>query len=218
MAKKTTLPNMEVKKKPRKRRKPMSEEQKIKAAERLAAAREKRQANNPPAYANVNARVNDQPDDYPLSRKNVMDWIKTNKEELKEARAAVRQKVKGAEARESHVSGYIRNMEKYLRDGDWPDMFYGRNQENKVRNRCIALSYHWTGPNKGMPKRDVGTFYPDICTVWEQDMYEQYEYVGYSRYIGDSVATKKTKSKKPSGEPASKTDAVLRKNIKKRTK
>ena len=49
-------------------------------------------------------------------------------------------------------------------------------------------------------------------------IYEQYEYVGYSRYIGDSVATKKTKSKKPSGEPASKTDAVLRKNIKKRTK
>ena len=214
VAKKATLPNMEVKKKTRKRRKPMSAEQKAKAVERLAAAREKRQAANPPAYANVHESVNDQPDDYPLSRKNVMDWIKTNKEELKEARAAVRQKVKGAEARESHIAGYIRNMEKYLRDGDWPDMFYGRNQENKVRNRCVALAYHWYGPNKGMPKRDVGTFYPDICTVWEQDMYEQ---EGYDK-PEPQEPVKKTRRKKTDDGPASKTDAVLRKNIKKRTK
>ena len=214
MAKKATLPNMEVKKKPRKRRKPMSEEQKIKAAERLAAAREKRQANNPPAYANVNARVNDQPDDYPLSRKNVMDWIKTNKEELKEARAAVRQKVKGAEARESRVSGYLRNMEKYLRGGDWVDMFYGRNQEHVARRTCVALSYHWYGPNKGYPKRDVGTFYPDLNLVWEESMYEE---EGYQTNTTQEPVKQKRRKKTVEG-PASKTDAVLRKNIKKRTK
>ena len=43
MAEKATLPGVEVKKKPRKQRKPMSAEQKAKAVERLAAAREKRQ-------------------------------------------------------------------------------------------------------------------------------------------------------------------------------
>lgn len=216
MAKKATLPGVEVKKKPRKRRKPMSEEQKTKAAERLAAAREKRQKANPPTYANVHKSVNDMPDDYPLSRKNVMDWIKTNKEEMKEIKAAIRRKEKGAEAKLSSVSGYVRNMEKYLRDGDWPDMFYGKNQDKKVRNRCVALAYHWYGPNKGMPKRDVGTFYPDISCVWEESMYEQ---EGYNKLEPQERSPVKQKRRKKTVDgPSSKTDEVLRKNIKKRTK
>jgi hypothetical protein len=93
-------------------------------------------------------------------------------------------------------------------------MFYGRNQENKVRNRCVALAYHWYGPNKGMPKRDVGTFYPDISCVWEESMYEQEDY----NKPKPQEPVKKTRRKKTDGGPASKTDAVLRKNIKKRTK
>lgn len=214
MAKKATLPGVVAKKKPRKQRKPMSAEQKAKAVERLAAAREKRQAANPPAYTNVHESVNAKPDDYPLSRKNVMDWIRTNKEELKELKAAERRKEKGSEARLSSVSGYVRNMEKYLRDGDWPDMFYGRNQENRIRNRCVALAYHWTGPNKGMPKRDVGTFYPDISTVWEESMYEE---EGYDK-PEPQEPVKQKRRKNTVEEPSSKTDAVLRKNIKKRAK
>ena len=214
MAEKATLPGVEVKKKPRKQRKPMSAEQKAKAVERLAAAREKRQEANPPSYTSVHSSVNAKPDDHPLSRKNVMDWIKTNKEELKEARVSVRRKEKGAEARESRVSGYIRNMEKYLRDGDWCDMFYGRNQENIARRTCMALSYYWYGPNKGYPKRDVGTFYPDLGLVWEERMDEE---GGYHTNTTQEPVKQKRRKKTVEG-PASKTDAVLRKNIKKRTK
>jgi len=214
VAKKATLPGVEVKKKLRKKRKPMNAEQKAKAVERLAAAREKRQEANPPSYTNVHPSVNAKPDDHPLSRKNVMDWIKTNKEELKEARASVRRKEKGAEAREYLVSGYLRNMEKYLRGGDWVDMFYGRNQEHVARRTCVALSYHWYGPNKGYPKRDVGTFYPDLNLVWEESMYEE---EGYQTNTSQEPV-KKTRRKKTDDGPASKTDAVLRKNIKKRTK
>ena len=214
-AKKATLPGCSAVKKTRKRRKPMSAEQKAKATERLAVAREKRQKANPPTYANVHKSVNDMPDDYPLSRKNVMDWIKTNKEELKELKAAVRRKEKGSEAKLSSVSGYVRNMEKYLRDGDWPDMFYGRNQENKVRNRCVALAYHWYGPNKGMPKRDVGTFYPDLALVWEQEMYEQ---EGYESHVSVEPVKKTRKTRKKKDEPSSKTDKILAKNIKRLAK
>ena len=63
-------------------------------------------------------------------------------------------------------------MKSYLKHGDWVDMFYGEYQEKKVRNRCVALGYYWTGPKKGLAKRDVGTFYPDLGMVWEQGMEE----------------------------------------------
>jgi len=219
-SKKATLPGCGKVKKPRKRRKPMSAEQKAKAAERLAAAREKRQKANPPSYANVHESVKALDDDHPVSRKNVMEWIKINKEQLKELRAAARRKEKGAEARLSSIAGYVRNMEKYLRDGDWVDIFYGKDQENVVGRRCKALAYHWYGPNKGMPKRDVGTFYPDIAVIWERDMYEQEGYVGYSgeNYVPIESTKKTRKTRKKKDEPSSKTDKVLSENIKKLAK
>jgi hypothetical protein len=49
-------------------------------------------------------------------------------------------------------------------------MFYGEYQEKKIRSRNVALGYYWYGPNIGKPKRDVGTFYPDLGMVWEKDM------------------------------------------------
>ena len=57
----------------------MTEEQKIAAAERLREAREKRLRENPPKYANIHPEVLAKPDDHPLSRKNVVSWIKTQK-------------------------------------------------------------------------------------------------------------------------------------------
>jgi hypothetical protein len=156
----------EVKKKVRRRRKPMSAKQKEAAAKRLAEAREKKQKANPPAYSNVHEAVRKLPDDHPLSRKAVMAWIKTNKDLLSGLRAEVRQKAKGAEARLNSISGYIRNMEKYLRDGDWVDNFYGADQEKKIRWRCVAMAYY---PD-GTPKRDVGTYYDDIMEVYTKEM------------------------------------------------
>ena len=65
-----------------------------------------------------------------------------------------------------------------------------------------------------MPKRDVGTFYPDISCVWEESMYEQ---EGYYKPKPQEPVKQKRRKKTVDG-PSSKTDEVLRKNIKKRTK
>ena len=55
------------KEKVRKRRKPMSEEQRAAAAERLAIARRKKVAKNPPKYKNVHPSVLAKPDDHTFS-------------------------------------------------------------------------------------------------------------------------------------------------------
>ena len=116
-----------VKKKVRKRRKPMSDEQRAAAAERLAVAREKRFAKNPPKYKNVHPSVLAKPDDDTFSLKNVRQWIKTQKELLKKHRsdARMKQPVKGSIAKATSTEGYIRHCEAYLANGDWIDDFYG---------------------------------------------------------------------------------------------
>ena len=108
-----------VKKKVRKRRKPMSEEQRAAAAERLAIAREKRLRENPPKYKNVHPSVLAKPDDHTFSLKNVRQWIKTQKELVKKHKsdARMKQPVKGAIAKAASAEGYIRHCEAYLANG-----------------------------------------------------------------------------------------------------
>ena len=129
-----------VKKKVRKRRKPMSDEQRVAAAERLAVAREKRFAKNPPKYKNVHPSVLAKPDDDTFSLKNVRQWIKTQKELLKKHKsdARMKQPVKGSIAKATSTEGYIRHCEAYLANGDWIDDFYGEFQESRVVWQRIA--------------------------------------------------------------------------------
>lgn len=111
----------------------MTPEQKEAAAERLRLAREKRLRENPPKYSNVHPSVLALPDDHPFSRKNVVQWIKTQKGMLPGLRSAIRNKVKGAIAEEASTKAYIRHCETYLRNGDWCDDFYGEYQEKRVK-------------------------------------------------------------------------------------
>ena len=160
--------------KKRKPRKPMSVEQKAAASERLAKAREARAAKNPDyGKTNIHESLHNLPDDHQLSPKKVKEWIKVQKDYAKSERAAVRQKIKGAESRLTSHEAYVRNMQTYLRTGDWVDLFYGEQMQNRIRNRCVALAYYWYGPRKGQPKRDVGTFYPDLGLVWTQEMFDE---------------------------------------------
>ena len=152
--------------KQRKRRKPMSPEQKAAAAERLAKAREKRAKENPPEYKSVHPDVLAKGDEHAWSHINVKKWIKTQKELLTIARGDVRRKIKGAEARVSSISGYIRNLELYLRSGTYIDMFWGEHQQNKCKTVCLVMAYN---PD-GSPKRNVGTWYPDISCTWTKEM------------------------------------------------
>ena len=160
--------------KKRKPRKPMTDEQKAAASERLAKAREARAAKNPDyGKSGIAECLRNLPDDHQLSPKRVKEWIKVQKDYAKFERAAVRQKIKGADAKLAMHDAYIRNMLSYLRTGDWIDMFYGEQMQNRIRNRCVALAYYWYGPRKGEPKRDVGTFYPDLNLVWTQEMFDE---------------------------------------------
>ena len=113
----------------------MTEEQRQKAANRLREAREKRLRENPPKYAHIHPEVLAKPDDHPLSRKNVVSWIKTQKSLLSSEKGAVRRNVKGALAKMWSHQGYIRHCEYYLKHGDWVDDFYGEYQERRVRWR-----------------------------------------------------------------------------------
>ena len=134
--------------KQRKKRKPMTAEQKAAAAERLAKARaNKRKTAGPPK--NVHPSVVALPDGNPLSLQSVRGWIKHNKELLSEERRAARAGVKGADSKVAGIEGYVRNMEHYIRTGDWVDWFYGQEQQNKVRYKCTAMAYHFEGPFKG---------------------------------------------------------------------
>ena len=154
----------------RKPRKPMSDEQRAAAAARLEKARAARAEKNPDyGKSGVHESLQNLPDDYQLSPKTVKQWIKTQKDLMSSERAAVRQNVKGALARLASHEGYIRNLQRYLRDGDWIDNFYGEHQEKKMGWRCTALAYY----DNGTPKRDIGTYYPDMGCISTQEMFNE---------------------------------------------
>ena len=160
------------KKRVRKRRKPMTEEQRQAAAERLEKARKVRAAKNPNyGQSGIHESLRDLPDDSPINPKKVKKWIKTQKELAAAERRNEKSGVKGATDRRSSHEAYVRNMQKYLRDGDWVDLFYGEHQEKKIGYICIGQAYYWDGPKKGEPKFNVGTYYPLLGTVYSQEMY-----------------------------------------------
>lgn len=156
-------------KKVRKKRKPMSPEQRAAAAERLEKARAKRAANNPPQFKNIHPSVLARSEDDPLYFRKVQEWIKTQKEELSAARKDLRLNVKGAQARVANHQAYIRNLDKYLRDGDYSDDYYGAQAQSKIKWRCVVPAYD----KDGMIKRSHGVFYSDIGTVWDDRTMER---------------------------------------------
>ena len=183
--------------KKRKPRKPMSEEQRVSAAARLEKAREKRKANNPDyGLSGVHESIRDLSDEHPVAPKKVKRWINTQKELAAAERSAVRQKIKGALAKQLYHEGYIKQMTIYLKTGDWISMFYGEYQQSKVRWRCYSLAYN----ENGDPKRDVGIFYPDMGCVYTQEMFNEEQGIsnvgtGKRKRSTRTVAKDKKKSK-----------------------
>ena len=114
----------------KRRRKPMTPEQKAAAIARLAKARA---AKGPAQHQNICPEVLTKPDDHPLCLKNVRSWIKSTKEQITALRGEVRRDVKGSKAKLHSKEGYVRNMQHYLKHGDWIDNFYGEYEEKKVQ-------------------------------------------------------------------------------------
>ena len=160
---------VEPKKKVRKRRKPMTEEQRRAASERLEKARAARAAKNPDyGQSGIHESLRNLADDHPAHPKKVRQWIKTQKELAASERKSAKQNVKGSYSRQCIHEGYVRNLVKYLRDGDYVDMFYGEYMEHQVKRKCVAMAYE----SDGTPKRDVGVWYPDIGT-YTQEMFNE---------------------------------------------
>ena len=160
---------VEPKKRVRKRRKPMTEEQRRAASARLEKAREARAAKNPDyGQSGIHPTLRNLADDHPAHPKKVRQWIKTQKELAASERKSVKQGVKGAYSKQCIHEAYVRNLVKYLRDGDYVDMFYGEYMEHQVKRKCVAMAYE----SDGTPKRDVGVWYPDIGT-YTQEMYNE---------------------------------------------
>lgn len=118
-----------------KKRKPMTPEQKVAAAERLAKARA---AKPPTKNSSIHPTVLAKGDEHFLSAKNVQSWIKNQKEQLTEYRASARRDVKGAIAQVANCEGYIRHLQYYLRHGDYCDDRYGAFQEKRIKWQTIV--------------------------------------------------------------------------------
>ena len=123
-----------------KRKRKMSEQQRVAAAERLAIAREKRLKDNPTKYTHIHPDVVALPDDHVLCRKNIVKWIKTQKSLLSVERGNARRNVKGAIAKVASIQGYIRQMEYYLKHGDWCSDTYGEYEQHSTKWKVVVPS------------------------------------------------------------------------------
>ena len=183
---------VEPKKKVRKKRKPMTEKQRVAAAKRLEKAREARKKKNPDyGMSGIHESLRNLADDHSAHPKKIKKWIKTQKELASAERAGVRQSIKCAYARQSNHEGYVRNLLKYLRDGDYVDDFYGEYQEHRVKRRCVALAYD----NDGNPKRTVGVYYPDMGCRYTQEMYNDDNGIFKEKPIISKIGAGKSKQK-----------------------
>ena len=157
--------------KPLKKKRELSEEAREKMRARLAAMRAKKK---PADYKNIAESVLALPDDDKYSFKNVKTWIKHSKDlvleynKIARSRVSSSQEAQKASTAADHKKVYIRELEYYLKSGDFISYFSGQDEATKVIPRCVAMAFY----SDGTPKRSVGTFYPDISTVWTKDMDE----------------------------------------------
>ena len=183
MARKKTIVKRE-KVKPIKKKRELSEEAREKMRVRLAAMRAKKK---PADYKNIAESVLALPDDDKYSFKNVKTWIKHSKDlvleynKIARSRGSSTQETQKASTAADHKKVYIRELEYYLKSGDFISYFSGQDEATKVIPRCVSMAYY----DDGMPKRSQGVFYPDINAVWTRDMDES-EYGlerGSSNYV-----------------------------------
>jgi len=170
MAKKKIVVKRE-KVKPLKKKREISEEAREKMRDRLAAMRAKKK---PADYKNISESVLALPDDDKYSFRNVKAWIRKSKDLVADYNKTARgmrftpQEKQRASMAADHKKAYIRDLEYYLKTGDFISYFSGEDETNKVIPKCVAMAYY----EDGTPKRSAGVYYPDINMVWKQDMIE----------------------------------------------
>ena len=119
----------------------LTKEEKVK--ERMAALRAKRK---PPKLKGVHPSVLALPDDNTFSHKNIKKWIETQQGIAKAAGMIERsrnrdvpQKERDKKMRERYAAqGYITSMQRYLRTGDWDNMYFGEYEEHLTKWKIVA--------------------------------------------------------------------------------
>ena len=119
----------------------LTKEEKVK--ERMAALRAKRK---PPKLKGVHPSILALPDDNTFSHKNIKKWIETQQGIAKAAGVVERsrnrdvpQKERDKKMRERYAAeGYIRAMQRYLRTGDWDNMYFGEYEDHLTKWTVIA--------------------------------------------------------------------------------
>jgi len=120
-----------------------ADEKKQKDKERMAELRSRKK---PPKMAGVHPSVLALPDDDMLSYKKIKQWIDTQEGKARSAgqterskSTEIRQKKRDAAMRQRmDAQGYIRAMKRYLRTGDWDNLYYGEHEQNLTKWKVIA--------------------------------------------------------------------------------
>ena len=149
-------------KKVKRKRKPMSPEQKAAAVERLRKARE---ARGPSQNLSIHESIRELPYDHFISPGKVKEWLKIWKEKFSNMKSYQQSSDKKLRQEYYSTETYIKNMQSYLSTGIWGDMWYGENREHKIRNVVVAMAYD----EEGNVKRNKGHFYPDWGIYGEEE-------------------------------------------------
>jgi len=114
----------------------------------------------------------------------VKEWIKHAKEEAsafaRSARGSSSKAKERAQAAADNKLGYVRFMEHYLRTGDWISNYMGKEENQKINWKCVAMAYY---PD-GTPKRSEGVWYPDIKKKWTNNMMNEPIAITDKQFVG----------------------------------
>ena len=119
----------------------LTKEEQVK--ERMAALRAKRK---PAKLKGVPPSILELPDDNTFSYKNIKKWIETQQGIARAAGMVERsrnrdmpQKKRDEQMRKRYAAeGYIRSMQRYLRTGDWDNMYFGEYEEHLTKWKVIS--------------------------------------------------------------------------------
>ena len=150
-----------------KKKRKLTEEQRLAASERLAKAR---LARGHDGSASVHEDIRDLPEDHALHWKKVKQWIKNCELDIKTKDMRLKRDSKNWKERNDYtkLQVYIANMKTYLKTGVWLDMFYGSNKQHKIKWLVTKKGYH----DNGEVKRITGYWYDD-GGVWNGTGFEE---------------------------------------------
>ena len=111
--------------------------------EKMAALRAKRK---PPKLKGVHPSILALPDDNTFSHKNIKKWIETQQGIAKAAGMIERSRTRDISQKERDkkmrermaAQGYITSMQRYLRTGDWDNMYFGEYEEHLTKWKVIS--------------------------------------------------------------------------------